>query len=103
MTMFFSSMYPSSRRPWRKASMRGAITDGEVAIRYPIRGTFFGCCASADEELVSRRLVSNQKKQFLLIVFLPAFFLETDNWPLSTVKCACESLPRSNNHKDWGR
>ena len=40
MTMFFPSTYPSSRRPWRKASMRVGETEGEVGLRYPIRGTF---------------------------------------------------------------
>src|SRR5215510_318587 len=47
MIMFFPSTYPSSRRPCRNASMRARLADGEVALTYPIRGTFFGCCASA--------------------------------------------------------
>src|SRR5262245_45088595 len=45
--MFFPSTYPSSRSPWRNASWRAALAEGEIALRYPIRGTFFGCCASA--------------------------------------------------------
>jgi hypothetical protein len=47
MTMFFPSTYPSSRRPCRNASMRGAITEGEDVMRNPIRGIVVGCCAMA--------------------------------------------------------
>src|SRR5438445_5881119 len=47
MTMFLPSTYPSSRRPCRNASMRAELAEGEVRPRYPIRGTFPGCCASA--------------------------------------------------------
>src|SRR6266545_4160069 len=45
--MFFPSTYPSSCKPWRNASVRVDSEDDERADRYPIRGTFFGCCASA--------------------------------------------------------
>src|SRR5215471_18930495 len=45
MTMFFPSTYPSSRRPCRNASTRAKVAEEEVPDRYPIRGTFFGCCA----------------------------------------------------------
>ena len=45
-TVFFPSTYPSSRRPWRNASRRAEITEGEEAVRNPIRGIFVGCCAS---------------------------------------------------------
>ena len=27
--------------------MRAAVAEGEAAVRYPIRGIFVGCCASA--------------------------------------------------------
>ena len=47
MTMFLPSSYPSSRRPCRNASVRAATAEGEVVFRYPIRGIFVGCCASA--------------------------------------------------------
>src|SRR5713226_3665236 len=47
MTMFFPSMYPSSRSPCLNASMRAGLAEAEAAARYPIRGTFFACCASA--------------------------------------------------------
>ena len=46
MMMFFPSTYPSSRKRRRNASMRAAVTEGEATLRCPIRGTFFGCCAS---------------------------------------------------------
>src|SRR6266545_8137023 len=45
--MFFPSTYPSSCKPWRNASVRVDSEDDERADRYPTRGTFFGCCASA--------------------------------------------------------
>src|SRR6266496_1764945 len=49
--MFFPSTYPSSCKPlWKalKFSPRGADRGGgKPTIRKPIRGTFFGCCASA--------------------------------------------------------
>ena len=47
MTMFFPSTYPSSRRPWRNASVRAVLAEGEPGLRRPIRGIFVGCCASA--------------------------------------------------------
>src|SRR4029077_19224671 len=47
MTMFFRSTYPSSRRPWRNASMRAVLTERETVVRYAIRGILLGCCASA--------------------------------------------------------
>src|SRR5262249_15039414 len=47
MTMFFPSAYPSSRNPCRNASMRATLAESEPVPRYPIRGTFFGCCSSA--------------------------------------------------------
>src|SRR4029453_9332169 len=46
-TMFFPSTYPSSRSPCRNASMRAGLVEGELRPRYPIRGIFVGCCASA--------------------------------------------------------
>src|SRR5438445_9722118 len=47
MTMLFPSTYPSSCRPCRNASWRAELTEEGVVSRNPIRGTFFGCCASA--------------------------------------------------------
>ena len=45
MTMFFPSTYPSSRRPWRNASIRAALVEGKAPSRYPIREIFVGSCA----------------------------------------------------------
>src|SRR5215470_6338182 len=45
--MSFPSTYPRSRRPWRNASVRAAMEETEEAVKNPIRGTFFVCCASA--------------------------------------------------------
>src|SRR5215471_20950631 len=47
MAMFCLSMYPSSRRASRSPSARGESVAASVFDRYPIRETFFGCCASA--------------------------------------------------------
>src|SRR5437763_4076229 len=65
MTMFLPSTYPSSRRPCRNASMRAELTEGELRPRYPIRGTFPGCCAST-KETVSRRTVGSRQTKMLL-------------------------------------
>ena len=50
MTMFFPSMYPSSLRPCRNASMRAGETEGEVGLRYAMRGIFVVCCASVGKQ-----------------------------------------------------
>ncbi len=47
MTMFLPSSYPSSRSPWRNASVRAINAEAGVSSSNPIRGTFAGCCASA--------------------------------------------------------
>jgi hypothetical protein len=57
------------------------LVGGLDPVRYPIRGIFVGCCASADGAVVSKKVISDQTKIFPLIVFPPAF-LPTDNWPL---------------------
>src|SRR5947208_1978904 len=54
MTIFFSSTYPSSRSSRRNASMRAGLVVGELAPRYPIRGIFVGCCASARKQSAKR-------------------------------------------------
>src|SRR5207247_10127058 len=66
-TRFFPSTYPRSRRPRRNSSMRAAIAEVEVP-RNPIRGTFVGCCASADMQSAKSRAQSATQKTFLLIV-----------------------------------
>src|SRR5215470_19609403 len=47
MAMFCPSMYPSSRKATRIASERAESLAGSPDARYPTRGTFFDCCASA--------------------------------------------------------
>jgi hypothetical protein len=42
-----------------------------VVNKYPISGTFFGCCACATETVVTRIVASNQKTIFLIIDFAP--------------------------------
>src|SRR5215468_10970698 len=66
--MFFFSAYPSSRRPRWNAWMRVAVAEGEVAARNPIRGIFFGCCASARTLRARSRTQGAIEKTFLFIV-----------------------------------
>src|SRR5262245_43506613 len=50
MAIFFPSTYPRSRRPCRNASRNPRFVDGEPDDRYPIVGTFVGCCASEEKQ-----------------------------------------------------
>ncbi len=50
--------------------MRAELTDREVAPRYPIRGLFADCCASADEQSAKSMAQSARPKIFLLTSFL---------------------------------
>src|SRR4030095_4188155 len=47
MTIFWPSTHPSSRSLCRNASSRGGLSEGDVRLRKPIRGTLPACCASA--------------------------------------------------------
>ena len=49
--------------------MRLAIVDAELAIRNPIRGTLFGCCAWAIEA-VMKKTVAPMQIRILLITSL---------------------------------
>ena len=69
--MFFPSTYPSSLRRCRNASVRSEIAEGEVALRYPIRGTLAGCCASAGRTVGGRTVSSRQTTILLTISFAP--------------------------------
>src|SRR5262249_39108060 len=62
-------MYPSSRRPCRNASMRVGLEEGEIPPRYPIRGTFVGCCADADKQSPKNMAHITRPTTFLLIAF----------------------------------
>src|SRR4030095_5724448 len=68
MIMFFPSTYPSSRKPWRNASAWVDSEDDERADRYPIRGTFFVCCALAITPTASSTTTNR-------IDTAPAFFI----------------------------
>src|SRR5215471_17297870 len=72
MTMFFSSTYPSSCKPWRKASMRAVLAEGEAALRNPIRGTFAGCCASTGKLRANTMMLrANVKMSFFITLLNP--------------------------------
>src|SRR5262245_7635441 len=47
MTEFWPSTHPSSRSLCRNASSRGGLSEGDIRLRKPIRGTFPAGCASA--------------------------------------------------------
>src|SRR2546422_3456951 len=73
--MFFPSTYPCSRRPCRNASVRAEMEEGEVALRKPIRGTFFDCCALAKETAVTKTAISTQ----IIFVFCIFSFASLDH------------------------
>src|SRR5262245_32820113 len=73
MTMFFPSTYPSSRSPWRNASMRYGFAERGKERRKPIRATFFGCCASAGKESTRSVAHRTKPKMVFLIAFLTPY------------------------------
>src|SRR5215217_8022759 len=71
MTTFWPSTHPSSRSPCRNASGRGGLSEGDVKLRKPIRGTFPACCCARAaaghatapiSALTSRRLVCRDRR-----------------------------------------
>jgi len=46
MTKFWPSTHPSSRNPCRNASSSGGLSEEDVKLRKPIRGTFPVCCCA---------------------------------------------------------
>src|SRR5262249_15111223 len=78
MRMFFPSTYPSSRRPCRNASMRAGVEEGKAETRYPILGTFIGCCAST-----GRLGVKSIAQRVSTVIF---FFM-----PFALARSACYS------------
>src|SRR5215510_414291 len=72
-TMFFPSTYPRSRRPCQNASRKSGFVEPDD--RYPIRGTFFGCCASDGKQSARSKEhgAKSQTKMFFLIAFLTPF------------------------------
>src|SRR6266481_865293 len=65
--MFWPSIYPRSRSPCRNASRWAAVDEGEPLCRTPIRGTFFGCCASAGWTEARDKLTNKTPRVFLPI------------------------------------
>src|SRR5262249_29233568 len=73
MAMFCLSMWPRSRSATRIASERADSLAASPDDIYPIRGTFFGCCASADEQSAKSREHRAKQTTFLLIEFLSVY------------------------------
>src|SRR5262249_46391689 len=73
----------SSRKPCGSASTPAEIVEGEAALRNPMRGTFVGCCASADAQ---------RARSIALRAKLPSFRLFIFPSRLSPHGCAC-SVP----------
>ena len=63
-TIFFASMYPSSRRPCRKASVRSVRVERGATAKNPIRGTFFGCCADTLSRPGCKRIFRIEDNKF---------------------------------------
>src|SRR4029453_1987427 len=80
-TMFFPSMYPSLRSASRIASARVDSVAGSDDDRYPIRGTFFVCCASAEKQSAKCMAHSARKVTFLFIFFFASRHSSLDTRP----------------------
>ncbi len=77
MTMFFPSTYPSSRRPWRKASTRAGLMEGEVAFRYPIRRDFRNLLRCNWKARRQEHSAKSQVKNFFNHAVSSRFFVAT--------------------------
>src|SRR5262249_16862070 len=95
MTMFFPSTYPSSRSPWRNASRRAEIVEGETALRNPMRWTFFGCCASVTTATVSSITATRigTAAFFIYASFRQFIYHEHGDLENSTTQCLEVSSP----------
>src|SRR5262249_55496417 len=80
MTIFLSSTYPSSRRPWRNASTRTEIEARGGAFRNPIRGIFVVCCASTELQS-AKSMAQSANTVIFLFMFFPALSLDTSHSP----------------------
>src|SRR5262245_21278128 len=49
--------------------MRSVMSEREETLRYPIRRTFFGCCASVIGAVVRRRVASSHQEILGFIIF----------------------------------
>jgi hypothetical protein len=73
MTMFFPSIHPSLFNSSRNGSKRTELPEAVLLSRKPMRKIFPGCCAWADEAVVSKTVISSQIRDFDLILVAPAF------------------------------
>jgi hypothetical protein len=64
-------MYPSSRSANLNASERLDSLAGSVFDRYPIRATFFGCCAAAKEAVAKKTVATSPIRVCLFIELIP--------------------------------
>ena len=69
---------PKLAQTLRNASMRVAIVERETAIRYPIRGIFVGCCASAEAKRKEHGAKSKDRDFFLHVFFSVSIHLSLD-------------------------
>src|SRR5262245_46486302 len=100
MTMLFPSTYPRSRRPCRNASLRAGLVVGKLATRYPIRGTFVGCCAAADAQS-ARSMAQRVRTVIFLFMFFSA--LSTRHSTLDTRPFSLDQSSRPGEHLRWNR
>src|SRR5262245_5755045 len=93
--MFCPSMWPSSRSASRIASARAESVAASVGDRYPIRGTLFACCASADEQSAKSMA---QRVRTVIILFMFVSALSTRHSTLDTRPFSLDHLIRPCQH-----
>src|SRR5262245_50256415 len=71
MTIFWPSTHPSSRSFCRNASRRSGLSEGDVRLRRPIRGTSPACCASAASGAARRLTARTATSAIPLIIMSP--------------------------------
>ena len=71
--------------------MRDEPAEGEAELRYPIRGTFVGCCASADTQS-AKSMVQSVRTLIFLVMFFSA--LSTRHSTLDTRPFSLDHLVR---------
>src|SRR5215831_5582351 len=70
MPIFWPSTHPSSRSLCRNASSRDGLSEGDVRLSKPIRGTFPTCCASAASG-AARRLTTRTATGATPLIIMP--------------------------------
>src|SRR4030095_8904044 len=66
MTIFWPSIHPSSRSPCRNASSRSGLSEGDVKLRKPIRGTFpalYSCAPARSGAHARTKPVSKRRRE----------------------------------------